>query len=253
VAHQFTVIGALVLRELHIRFGRNNVGYLWMIGEPLMLAGVISGIHAFQPGHYGTSIPPGAFTLLGYTIYIIFRGTFNRAESIVEGNATLLYHRAISVLNISIARVVVEAAGAVSALIILTCVALALNMVELPPRPLYLFAGIGWMVWLSFALGLNVSAITFERSTLGRMVHPISYFMLPASGGWWMMDWLTPTLRDIMVWNPMAIIFEYSRYGMFEAAPDTYLYGGYVTTWCAIFTYTGLLGVRRLRHRIHLS
>ena len=27
---QADVIGALVLRELHSRFGRNNVGYLWL-------------------------------------------------------------------------------------------------------------------------------------------------------------------------------------------------------------------------------
>ena len=27
---QLDVIGALVMRELHTRFGRNNIGYLWL-------------------------------------------------------------------------------------------------------------------------------------------------------------------------------------------------------------------------------
>ena len=35
LATQFRVIGALILRELHTRYGRENIGYLWMIGEPM--------------------------------------------------------------------------------------------------------------------------------------------------------------------------------------------------------------------------
>ena len=31
---QRRVLGALLLRELHSRYGRENVGYLWLIGEP---------------------------------------------------------------------------------------------------------------------------------------------------------------------------------------------------------------------------
>jgi capsular polysaccharide transport system permease protein len=71
---QMDVIGALVLRELHTRFGRNNIGYLWLVGEPMLLATVIGALHAFQPGHLGSSMPPVAFSLVGYCVFIIFRG-----------------------------------------------------------------------------------------------------------------------------------------------------------------------------------
>ena len=59
------VIGALVLRELHVRYGRENIGYLWMIGEPMLLASVIGSIHAANGhgGHtaYGPDVQPVPF------------------------------------------------------------------------------------------------------------------------------------------------------------------------------------------------
>lgn len=249
---QLDVVGALVMRELYSRFGRDNIGYLWLIGEPLMLATVIGALHAFQPAHFGSTMPPVPFALLGYCVFIIFRGIFNRAESIIDSSLPLMYHRMISVLNLSIARVVIEAAGCFCSLVILMGLAILFGYGDLPARPLYLFAALGWMIWLSFALGLNVTAITCERPTLQRLVHPISYFTMPLSGGFIATAWLPYYLQKIFDWNPMADIFEYARYGMFEGASDQHLFPAYITAWCAFFTYAGLIGIRRVRNRIHL-
>lgn len=250
---QFDVVGALVLRELQTRYGRSNIGYLWMIGEPLLLATVIGGLHAFKPGHMGGGIPPVAFTLVGYCLFIIFRGIFNRAESTLESNLPLLYHRMISPLNLSIARAVVESAGCIATFVLLYGLAILAGMAELPIRPLDAMAGIGWLIWLSFALGLNVTALTQDRPTLGRLVHPISYFMMPLSGAFFAISWLPVYLQDIMNWNPMANAFEIIRYGMFEGASDRHLFPGYLTACCAFLTYAGLIGIRRVRNRIHLN
>jgi len=249
---QMDVIGALVMRELHTRFGRSNIGYLWLIGEPLMLATVIGTLHAFQPGHFGSTMPPVPFGLLGYCVFIIFRGIIGRAEGVVEGNLPLMYHRMISVLNLSVARAVIEGAGCTCSLIILMSLAILLGYADLPARPLYLMLAVAWMILLSFAVGLNVSAFTFGRPTLGRLVHPVCYFLMPLSGGFTAVAWLTPDLQKAMIWNPMVCLFEYARYGMFEGASDQFLFPGYVNGSIAFFLYTGLIGIRRLRNRIHL-
>lgn len=250
---QLNVIGALVMRELHTRYGRNNIGYLWLIGEPLLLATVIGALHAFQPHHLGSTMPPVPFALVGYCLFIIFRGIFNRAESLLEGSLPLMYHRMISVLNLSIARAVIETAGCICSFLILISLCIAVGYGDLPARPLYVFASIAWLLWLSFALGLNVTAITHDRPTLGRLVHPISYFMMPLSGAFVATEWIPASLRPVFTWNPMAGMFEYARYGMFEGASDQYLYPGFLTACCAFFTYTGLIGIRRVRNRVHLN
>lgn len=249
---QLDVIGALVLRELHTRFGRNNIGYLWMIGEPLMLATVIGGLHAFQPGHIGSTMPPVAFSLVGYCVFIIFRGIFNRAESILESSLPLMYHRMISVLNLSLARVVVEAAGCVTTFVLLYTIVILLGFAEVPARPLWAIGGVTGMIWLSFAWGLNVTAITFEKPTLQRLVHPISYFMMPLSGAFFAVEWMPVSIQNAADWFPLVNIFEITRYGMFETASDKHLFPAYLIANCAVFTYTGLIGIRRVRNRIHL-
>ena len=33
---QIKVIGALLMREIHTRYGRENIGHLWVIGEPML-------------------------------------------------------------------------------------------------------------------------------------------------------------------------------------------------------------------------
>ena len=43
-SNQRKVIGALLMRELHTRYGRENVGYLWLILEPMMLAGAVPAV-----------------------------------------------------------------------------------------------------------------------------------------------------------------------------------------------------------------
>lgn len=249
---QLDVIGALVLRELHTRFGRNNIGYLWMIGEPMMLATVIGGLHAFQPGHLGSTMPPVAFSLVGYCVFIVFRGIFNRAESILESSLPLMYHRMISVLNLSIARVVVESAGCVTTFVLLYTIVILLGIAEPPARPLWAIGGVMGMIWISFAWGLNVTALTFDKPTLGRLVHPISYFMMPLSGAFIAVEWMPVSLQNAANWFPLVNIFEITRYGMFELASDKHLFPGYLIANCAIFTYTGLIGIRRVRNHIHL-
>ena len=44
---QLRVIGALMLRELHTRFGRHNLGYLWLVGEPFILSVGVVVIHFY--------------------------------------------------------------------------------------------------------------------------------------------------------------------------------------------------------------
>jgi len=250
---QLDVIGALVLRELHTRFGRNNIGYLWMIGEPLLLATVIGALHAFQPGHIGSSMPPVAFSLVGYCIFIIFRGIFNRAESILEGSLPLMYHRMISVLNVSIARVVVESVGCVTTFVLLYSIIILLGFAEPPARPLWAMAGVAGMIWISFAWGLNVTALAHDRPTIGRLVHPISYFMMPLSGAFFAVEWLPVNLQEAADWFPLVNIFEMVRYGMFETASDKHLFPAYLVANCAFFTYAGLIATRRVRNRVHLN
>ena len=248
---QARVIGALILRELHSRYGRENIGYLWVIGEPMILASVITLIHLNQPTHFASDIEPAPFAILGYTIFIIFRNTFNRADGAVEQSQPLLYHRMVNVFDILFSRMLMEILGCYATTVVLLGLAVALGYASLPVRPLYLITAALLMGWWTFGLTLIAASVTYRSETIGRQLHVISYFSIPISGAFFQLSWLPPPVRDKMAWFPMPLIFEQARYGQFRSASDEYVDPAYVAAWCAGFTYLGLLLARRMREKIH--
>ena len=247
---QARVIGAVIMRELHTRYGRDNIGYLWIIAEPLMLGTIISTMHS---GGKEGGINPVAFTVVGYCNFIMFRGIVNRSEGALHSNLPLLYHRMVTVLDITFGRALLEAAGTVSAFTILMSFSIALGFVGFPERPLYLAAGIGYIFWFSLAISMIITGGTHERSFSERMVHPFTYFMIPLSGAFFMASWIPAKYRYYLLFNPFPHMFEIIRYGVFPSATLEYVNFGYITAACAVLTLFGLLALRSVKSRIHLS
>jgi len=251
---QLRVIRAMLLRELQNRFGRDNIGYLWLILEPMMLATVISSVHVIAAtGSSKTGMAPFPFTLVGYCLFIIFRGTFGRSDHLFDNASPLLYHHMIRPLDIVIVKLIVEVLGCLSSLIILMTIAIAVGLAEFPVRPLDLMFAALLISWLSFAGSMLVAAYTYDSHLLSRFVQPFSYFMVPLSGAFVTVSFLPPWAQAAMGWNPMSSIFEMARYGQFESASDRYIYWQYVVAFCSVTTYWGLLAVRRVRKRIRVA
>jgi capsular polysaccharide transport system permease protein len=253
-AKQANVIGALAIRELQGRFGRHNIGYLWMIGEPMMLASVMGTIH--EVGGLGPTvrgIHPFAFTLLGYNIFIIFRNVFNRADHMLDNSSHLLYHRIITPTDIVIGKSLVEILGTVASLAVLMTAGNLLGVANIPVRPLYLMESVFLMSWLSISFSMLIAAYTYDSHLLSRFVHPFSYFMIPLSGAFFSMHSLPEWARYYMAWNPLMCIFEIARYGQFEVSSDQFLYPGYVVAINAFASYWGLIALRHVRRRISVQ
>lgn len=249
LAIQARVIGAVIMRELHTRYGRENIGYLWLIAEPLMLGSIISLLHSGGKDH---GINPVAFTVTGYCNFIMFRGIVNRAEGALHSNLPLLHHKMVTVLDITLGRALLEAAGTVSSFAILMTFCVTLGYADFPERPLYLAIGIGYIFWFSLALSMIITGGTHERSFSERMVHPFTYFMIPLSGAFYMVSWIPQPYRYYLMFNPFPHMFETIRYGVFADTTLDYVDFGYVTAFCAILTFFGLLAIRSVKSRIHL-
>ena len=253
LAIQSRVIGALIMRELHTRYGRENIGYLWMVGEPMLLATVIGLLHVGQHTVYGGDIRPLPFSVLGYTVFILFRGIVNRSEGGVEANAPLLYHRMVTVFDITVARAFLEFAGVFTTFTVLMTLLVCMGLAAPPVRPLYLLAAWGLMFWYAFGHSLIITAISYENRTVGRLIHPYSYFMVGLSASFFQIKWLPHPFREWLNWIPITHVFELARYGQFRSTDLTYFSAQYLVGSCLVLTWVGMVMVRRMRDRIHLS
>src|SRR5688572_33156248 len=72
------VIGALLIREMLTRYGRNNIGFLWLFVEPMLFTLVLTAFWTATRSIHGSAIPIVAFALTGYLSLILWRNMPNR-------------------------------------------------------------------------------------------------------------------------------------------------------------------------------
>ena len=119
---QGNVIGALIMREIHTRYGRKGLGFVWIIGEPMILALLVVSIRGAHKPNSHSTMDPLVFIVLGYTMFMMFRSLWNRADSALESNLTLLYHRMVTIFDIMLARGVLDAFGSIGAFLVIITV-----------------------------------------------------------------------------------------------------------------------------------
>ena len=108
---QQRIIGALLLRELLTRFGRRNIGFLWLFIEPMLFTAGVLGIWTlYHPQR--TPFPLTAFCISGYGTVLLWRNTIGRCGNAVEPNRALMHHRNVRVIDLFLARIILEIAGA---------------------------------------------------------------------------------------------------------------------------------------------
>jgi len=102
------ILWALILRELSTRYGRDNIGFLWLLGEPLIFTfGVLVMWNIIKPPYeHGIKITP--FVITGYMPLILMRHMISHGLNSVKVNNALLYHRQITVLHLYTARLALE-------------------------------------------------------------------------------------------------------------------------------------------------
>ncbi|WP_428484555.1 ABC transporter permease [Rhodopila sp.] len=253
LAVQTHVVGALLMRELHTRFGRDNIGYLWAVFEPGLLALAVTLLHLAASSRTGFGMDPIPFWVVGYTPFCMFRFMVLRAEAAIESNRTLLYHRMVTITDLLIARNLLEFASAAMAMAILVGGAWLCGLGNLPDRPLLMFAGMAQLWWLSFGLSLIVAAASENSTVVQRIIHPATYVSLPLSGAFFLLKWIPHPWREYLTWSPLISPFEQIREGQFASFDSAYVYPTYVIGWSLVLTILGLVAIRITRRRMHLD
>ena len=102
---QKRVLGALLMREIITRYGRNNIGFLWLFVEPLLMTLLIVMMWKFFRVDRVSALNIVAFVITGYPMAMMWRNASSRAIGAIASNTSLLYHRNVRVLDTITARV----------------------------------------------------------------------------------------------------------------------------------------------------
>ncbi len=246
---QARVVGALIMREIITRYGRHNIGFMWLFVEPMMFTGGVILLWSLFRTHT-TRLPLVPFTVLGYASVLLWRNTINRCGNAIEPNRALLHHRNVRVLDLYLARLILEVAGATISLLALETILASAGVIPAPVDLFDMIAGWFLLAWFSICMGLVIGSLAARSEMVDRIWHVFTYLFMPLSGSFFLVDWLPRHVQQWALMVPTVDCVELLRAGYYGAAIHAHYDITYVVFLNSALSLLGLLMVKRLLHTV---
>ncbi|WP_298199266.1 ABC transporter permease [Novosphingobium sp.] len=252
-AVQVRVIHALMIRELTTRFGRENIGFLWIMVEPLLFAFLVGILWRFTKGSEEHGISVVAFVATGYIPLTLFRHGIQRNVVVFTTNSSLLYHRQIKIMDFILVRFCIEMLGCMMAYLFIGVVLIILGEFPVPEDIGLLIAG--WLLYalFCFSVCLVIAPLSEMSEVMEKFIPVTTYIMIPFSGTFMMASWLTPDIRSYLMLSPFVNGMEMMRKGIWGDRVDAY-YDVWNPLICsAVLIAVGLVLCRRVRRTLSVE
>lgn len=246
-----SVIYALVLREMLGRFGRNRLGVVWVLAEPLAhVLGMILVMSLLRNRALpGFDYP--VFMLVGVTPFLLIKNTALRMMEGASANKGLFAYRQVTLMDTFIARTIVETllSAAVFALILAGMLWLGFD-IELA-RPLEWLGFLALGLAFGFSLGGLLAALAYALPE-AKLAIRLAFLPLYFLSGVILPPWhFPPDTRAIMLWNPFVHLLELIRGAFFPFYPKMQgISASYVASITLVFAFASLALYRALRRRM---
>jgi capsular polysaccharide transport system permease protein len=217
---QVRVIGALMLRELTTRFGRENIGFLWMMAEPLLFALLVGLLWRVLKGPVEAGVDIVAFIVTGYIPLVLFRTSVSRGVKSFTANGGLMYHRQITVLDLLLVRFLIELIGHAMAYLFIGTVLCVLGFFPVPYDLGFLVLGGFYYAFFTLAVMLVVAPLSEMSEVVEKIIPVTTYLMIPFSGAFSFVSLLTPSVANALLYSPPVHGMEMMRYGVFGPSID---------------------------------
>jgi capsular polysaccharide transport system permease protein len=252
---QLRVIVAVMFREMQTRYGRANIGFAWLIAEPLCFALPVLAMWSVLRSPYERGgLPMFPFVWTGYLPLLMFRHVAGRAIWTIRANMDLLFHRQVTPFDLFVGRLGLEAIGALLAAIVSFFILMVLGVMDWPKNPPLFYLGWFLSIWWALAVALLVAPLS-ERSDIVEKTWPtVSYMYMPVSGFMFLATWLPAPIRHwVLIVDPPLHMYETIRAGYFGPSLQTFQDPVYLSYILAVMTLVGLVLLRDARRHLVLG
>ena len=237
----------MLMREIITRFGREGLGFVWLVAEPLAFCFGVMVLWSFTKPAYEHGIRLAPFVMTAYMSLILIRHLIGYLAGALQGNMGLLYHRQIGSFHIFTARVLLEFAGATIAYAVVYAFLLAVGQVNPPSNYLLLYEGWFLLAFISTGFALILTGLAMRFDVMERLIGLIGYLMLPLSGVFTMVAWLPEGFQKVLLVLPFVHPVEMMRSSVFGEFVKTYYDVPYALAVGAVFNIVGLLLISSAR------
>ena len=249
-AIQWRVIHALLLREILTRFGRHNIGFLWLFVEPMLFTLGVTALWTLSKSLHGSNLPIAAFALTGYSTVLLWRNMPARCIGAIEPNLSLMYHRNVKVIDIFAARLLLEVGGATISFAVLSIVFIATGLIEPPEDVLQVIGGWLMIAWFGISLAMFLGALAQESELVDKLWHPAAYLLFPLSGAAFLVDALPTDAQHYLLYLPMVHGTEYIREGYFGSRIHAHYDLVYMAAFNTLLLLLALAKIRKVGREV---
>lgn len=247
---QQRVIAALLLREIITRYGRHNIGFLWLFVEPMLFTLAVTLLWVGLKLNHVSSLPITAFAVTGYSTILLWRNMPGRLIGSIGPNLALMYHRQVKIIDIFVSRLLLEFMGATISFIVLTIVFTTFGWMDWPEDLLKVTLGWLMLTWFGCGLAILLGALAEDYEIIEKLWHPLAYLIMPLSGAGFIVDTLPKVGQEWILYLPMINAVEYIREGFFGSAMKAHYDMGYMAVANLILTVLGLAKTRVVSQKV---
>ena len=250
IAIQLRVVGALLMREIATRYGRHNIGFLWLFVEPMIFTMGVTALWTALRSVHGSNIPIVVFALTGYSSVLLWRNMPTRTIGAISPNLALMYHRNVKAMDIYLARVLLEGMGATISFVLLALLFIFIDWIDPPEDIIVVISGWALLAWFGVALALFLGVLGERSEMVEKLWHPAAYLLFPLSGAAFLIEFFPPEIQKFLLFLPMVHGVEMIRDGYFGSHFTAHYSVSYMVTFNAILSVLGLAELRTLGKRL---
>lgn len=247
---QGRVIDALLRREMLTRYGRHNIGFMWLFLEPMLFTIGVTILWTATKTFHGSDLPIAAFALSGYSSVLLWRNMPGRCIGALQANLPLMYHRNIRTGDIYAARLLLEFGGATISFAALSVLFITIEWMSVPED--FLTVAAGWLLiaWFGSALAIGLGALSYLSELVDKLWHPFSYILFPLSGAAFLVAALPRFAQEVVLWIPIVHGVELVRKGFFGSDARAIYDLSYLVTFNLVLSVASLILLRYVSRRV---
>lgn len=241
---------ALILREILTRWGRKNIGFLWLFGEQIIIFGFYNVFWLLR-GEFSKliwlqyKISIISFIILGHVTIMLWRNGPHLAQNAIWSNTALFTHANLKPLDFYLSRIFLEIISVTGAFLIAFPLLILLSIIPMPKNiPYMLFSWI-ILVWFTIGFSLTVGVLLTQYSFLKTPWQLFSLMLFLTSGAFYSAQFIITAIPEpyisFILWMPPLQINEMLRHGYYGDIMKTYENIPYLITVDLVLLFCGIL------------
>jgi len=235
-----SVISALFLREVQVRFGTQRLGYLWAVVDPFVQIIIFSTIKTLASSSSMPGIDYPVFLASGFLTYNFFKDIMMGSMNAFNANKALFNYKQVKPFDTLVSRFFLQFLILSVAILIFIGFGLYFHLDIVPKDVNMLLLAIAWLGVFGFSMGLLFAVIATFYETFAKVMGYVSMPLFFGSGLLYTVDSLPQFAQKIILYNPVIHFIELIHGSYFHVLDTRYVDYTYMLYWTIIPLFIGL-------------